>query len=166
MLFGIAAYIRFLLESTNQYGLHSPFVYGLVTRCLYRKPRMDRNRTLDVLLKCQKYFEAKNIRIGNRVSLRQRMLKVDSTIRFDKDPLDLLLFERLDVSEFNTLLSKGRLHNDSMILIDGIRSNPQKLQLWNSLIALPQISVSMDLYHCGILFIRREQQKEHFKVRI
>ena len=166
MLFGIVPYLRFLLESTNQFGLHSPFVYGFVTRCLYKKPRLDRNRTLDVLLKSQIYFKAKNIHIGDRPALGERMAKADSQIRFDKDPLDLILLESLSVPEFHTLRSTGRLHNDSLILIDGIHADPQNLKLWNELIVLPQISVSMDFYHCGILSIRREQRKEHFKIRI
>lgn len=28
-------YIKFLLKSTNQHGVHSPFVYSLVTQCFY-----------------------------------------------------------------------------------------------------------------------------------
>lgn len=117
-------------------------------------------------MKSQGYFKAKNIHIGDRPSLRERLVETDPLVQFDKDPLDLILLESLGVPGFHTLLSTGRLHNDSMILIDGIHASPPNLQLWNSLIALPQISVSVDLYHCGILFIRREQQKEHFKVRI
>ncbi|TQI71562.1 methyltransferase family protein [Gramella sp. Hel_I_59] len=35
MLFQLKAYIKFLLKSQNEHGLHSPFVYELVTRCFY-----------------------------------------------------------------------------------------------------------------------------------
>jgi predicted O-methyltransferase YrrM len=37
VLYQIRTYITFLLKSTNQHGVHSPFVYGLLTKCIYKK---------------------------------------------------------------------------------------------------------------------------------
>ncbi len=37
MLFQIKASIKFLIKSKNQHGIHSPFVFDLVTHCLYDK---------------------------------------------------------------------------------------------------------------------------------
>lgn len=34
-MFEIIEYIKFLFKSTNQHGVHSPFVYDLVTKCFY-----------------------------------------------------------------------------------------------------------------------------------
>nr|WP_321228557.1 class I SAM-dependent methyltransferase [uncultured Psychroserpens sp.] len=34
-MFQIIQYIKFLFKSTNQHGVHSPFVYDLVTKCFY-----------------------------------------------------------------------------------------------------------------------------------
>lgn len=35
MLYQAVQYIKFLLNSTNQHGVHSPFVYNLITKCFY-----------------------------------------------------------------------------------------------------------------------------------
>ncbi|NLP57912.1 O-methyltransferase [Lutibacter sp. B1] len=37
MWFKITSFFRFLKTSTNQHGVHSPFVYNLVTKCFYTK---------------------------------------------------------------------------------------------------------------------------------
>lgn len=38
-MFQIFQYIKFLLNSTNQHGVHSPFVFDLVTKCFYDKTK-------------------------------------------------------------------------------------------------------------------------------
>ncbi|WP_299549974.1 class I SAM-dependent methyltransferase [Seonamhaeicola sp.] len=38
-MYQVVQYIKFLFKSTNQHGVHSPFVYDLVTKCFYDRQK-------------------------------------------------------------------------------------------------------------------------------
>lgn len=44
IIFQIKSYLNFLLNSSNQHGVHSPFVYDFITKCLYTKT--DKNKII------------------------------------------------------------------------------------------------------------------------
>lgn len=54
MWFKIKSYILFLLKSTNKHGVHSPFVYNLVTKCFNLKTD---NKKILVFNKIKQYFK-------------------------------------------------------------------------------------------------------------
>ncbi len=87
-------------------------------------------------------------------------------VHFETEPSDIIYTDLLDTARFEELLSKGKLHNDSMVLMEGIHQNEKKMEDWKTLIASPKITVSIDMFHCGAIFIRKEQVKEHFTIRI
>ncbi|MCK4562530.1 MAG: class I SAM-dependent methyltransferase [Flavobacteriaceae bacterium] len=41
MLNKIQTYLKFLFKSTNQHGVHSPFVYDFITKCLYNNNHLN-----------------------------------------------------------------------------------------------------------------------------
>ena len=47
MFFQITSYLNFLIKSTNEYGVHSPFVYDLITICFKDKKTKDWYKTLE-----------------------------------------------------------------------------------------------------------------------
>jgi len=70
-MFQIIEYIKFLFKSTNQHGVHSPFVYDLVTKCFYDKTKYDTYSSLSdyrkSLLKNRKQIKITDFGAGSRV---------------------------------------------------------------------------------------------------
>ena len=71
MWYPIKSFIAFLLKSTNQHGVHSPFVYQLVTQCFYNKEKFSAYKALDnyrnSLLKNNTLLEIEDFGSGSRV---------------------------------------------------------------------------------------------------
>lgn len=56
-------------------------------------------------------------------------------------------------------------HNDTVLVFDDIHWSDEMEAAWKSIQAHPQVSLTIDLFFCGVVFIRKEQQeKEHFKL--
>lgn len=58
------------------------------------------------------------------------------------------------------------LHNNSVVILDDIYWSKEMQQAWQQVKQLPQVTVSIDLFHFGLLFFRKEQVKEHFTLAL
>lgn len=71
MLFQIKSYLNFLWNSKNQHGVHSPFVYNLVTKCFYDKKKYPEYSILknyrNSLLENKNTIEVTDFGAGSRV---------------------------------------------------------------------------------------------------
>lgn len=71
MLFGVKSYLNFLWKSSNQYGVHSPFVFKLVTKCFYDSKKYSEYATLDryksELLKNNQTIQITDFGAGSRI---------------------------------------------------------------------------------------------------
>ena len=67
----IIAYIKFLWKSKNEHGIHSPFVYDLVTKCFYDKKNYQEYEVLKSyrksLLSNKNFIEVTDFGAGSRV---------------------------------------------------------------------------------------------------
>ena len=59
-----------------------------------------------------------------------------------------------------------KTHNDSIFIFDDINWSKGMQEAWNKIKAHPQVSVSIDTFFWGMVFFRKEQVKEHFKIRV
>ncbi len=164
------SYLRFLILSKKRHGLHSPFVYSYVTNCLLKRDMCQKKvlgRTARIVLKSIAYFDARNlwVRPGDG-QLQLSILKENTPSSFDISPFDLMYVEHPDDPLLHSHDLPQCTHNNSLIIIDNIYKTSRNNALWKSHYQSEKYPVTMDLYHCGILFFRSGQAKEHFRIRI
>ena len=71
MWFKARAYLKFLWHSKNQHGIHSPFVYNLITKCFYNKKHLEAYELWDKaqkeVLKSDEVLKVEDIAAGSKV---------------------------------------------------------------------------------------------------
>ena len=256
-MYQILSYIKFLFSSTNQHGVHSPFVYNFVTKCLYNKanhPAYNHLKNYRSTLKSSKVTlsitdlgEGSKV-LGSETRKVRQMAKVSSssvkesrllfrvahyfkfnsvlelgtslgmgtyafalanpsskitTIEgcantsdytkslFNRLKLDHVNFLKGDftslipalrqttfdciyfdghhnkeatIQYFESLLPKA--HNDSVFIFDDIYWSKGMTEAWEYIKTHKAVMVTVDTFHMGFVFFRKEQAKEHFKIRI
>ena len=195
-------YLQFLLKSSNQHGVHSPFVYQLVTKCLYKK--IDKNswktfqksnnellknkkiknshKKAKILLKLIHYFKPKNnLEITRSLDLavikhamNSRNTCVTTIANTPTEISEVTLNRKFDciyfhknqitLKTFNTCLKA--INNNSFFIFNDIYESSETIKNWSSIKNHPKVKVSLDLFYFGVIFFRKEQAKEHFKIRI
>ncbi len=86
-------YFQFLLKSSNQHGVHSPFVYQLVTKCLYKK--IDKNSWKTFQNSNNKLL--KNLKNKNLISSHKKVKILLKLIHYFKPKNNLEIASSLDL---------------------------------------------------------------------
>lgn len=113
MLHLLRSYFLFLIRSTNQHGVHSPFIYALVTKCFYDTKKYRAYSTLKkirkALLKNKTFIEVTDFGAGSRIfkSNTRRISKIASTAGITSKRAKLLYrithyFEPTNILEIGT----------------------------------------------------------------
>jgi predicted O-methyltransferase YrrM len=56
--------------------------------------------------------------------------------------------------------------NDTVFIFDDIYWSEEMNQAWKQIKKHPKVTVTVDIYHFGIVFFRKEQKNEHFTIRV
>ena len=163
-LYTIIAYLKFLVKSTNEHGVHSPFVFDFVTKGLYQKKKIktlfDKYAALKTLSKKEKKVLSK---ILNYFKIHTINFDVSNFSKATKKEYKILYINNLNsFSKINL----EKLNSKHIILVDGIYANKQSYLTWQKVIQNKEITVSINLFYFGLVFFRKEQAKEHFKIRV
>lgn len=256
-LYTVNSYLRFLFKSTNQHGVHSPFVFNLVTKCFYNNQNYEAYNILaryrNQLIKNEQYVMVEDFGIGSKrfktefrkvsdiaktsgstlkkayflhrlcsyfkpktilelgtslgigttalaigdknsqvttiegskelATLSEKYLKdfninnvevinkifTEAIPDLKQQSWDFIFIDghhdqTATINYFEILLAST--HNDTVIIFDDIYWSQGMTAAWNSIKNHPNITVSIDVFYFGIVFLRREQTKEHFYIRL
>lgn len=112
MYYQIIHYIKFRITATNQHGVHSPFVYNLVTKCFYDKTNYDAYSQLKhyrtSLLKNQQSIHITDFGAGSRLKA-SNIRKVKDICKTSGTPLHRakLLYRLVQYFKPNNILELG-----------------------------------------------------------
>jgi predicted O-methyltransferase YrrM len=108
----IKSYLKFIKNSTNQHGVHSPFVYSLVTKCFYDKKNYAEYEILkkyrNSLLENKNFIEVTDFGAGSRVfkSNKRQISKIAKTAGISSKRAKLL-FRVVNYFQPTTILEIG-----------------------------------------------------------
>jgi hypothetical protein len=143
--------------------LHSPFVFGLYNHCFKKnsilsianyKPSSNgyfNQQCESIIQKLQLYFP------------NHSFTKELDTLPLES-PFIWLISEPISLEKVDQILSDA--HNDSMVIVRNMYSSSHNTQSWEQLKSMPQVTASIDLFFMGLLFARKEQRKQDFKLRL
>jgi predicted O-methyltransferase YrrM len=112
MLFQIKAYLKFLWNSKNEHGVHSPFVFSLLTKCFYDRKSKPEYAILKnyrkSLLENKNFIEVTDFGAGSKVfkSNRRQISKIASTAGISPKRAELL-FRVSNYYQPNNILEIG-----------------------------------------------------------
>jgi len=68
------------------------------------------------------------------------------------------------VSLFEKLLHSA--HKNCVFIFEGIYTNTENTKAWQHMIASQDVTVSIDGFYLGLIFLKKGQEKQHFKLRL
>lgn len=89
--------------------------------------------------------------------------------KLTETPYDLIFFDGnhnkdATLNYFHELLKTS--HNDSLFIFDDIHWSNGMTEAWEIIKQHPAITVTVDTFFWGFVFFRKEQTKQHFKIRV
>ena len=163
-MYSLISRIKFLQKATNQHGVHSPFVYTYITKGLYTKEKLAPSKSVDILLKSIQYFKIKSIKVNSKSNIYLTKIKENfPNLETNAPEYDAIYLE--NCSGWNTTIIEKEIKNTTWVFISNINSNKEVVLQWEKIKNKKEVTVSINLFYCGIIFFRKEQEKEHFKIR-
>ncbi len=102
-----------------------------------------------------------NIKVGD---FKDTLQQATQDQQFDLIYFDGNHTKKATLQYFKQCLST--VHNNSIFIFDDIHWNKDMEEAWEQIKDHKKVTVSIDLFHWGIIFFRKEQPKQHFNIKV
>jgi hypothetical protein len=185
------SYINFLWNSSNSHGVHSPFVFGFISKAFYAKAAHLTKREHKAATSAVQYKPAEllyriisNTKSAKLFILGEEAAEITEMLRKlgEANSLQLWFFSPLAPipggADLAYISGTGKdeilplfeqviqnLGNNKICVVGNIHSSAATEKAWKALKKDPRVTVTIDTYHLGLVFFRQGQAKQHFYIR-
>ena len=183
--------IKYTWKAKGRHGIHSPFVYDLLDNCfkipvskekiigISTKLKVHEN-TLRCLMQLSKHLKFNTLLtetilqtdikgLAKELSIPSNIQNLSFFNQLEKEKHASVILLTTDTKNDDILTKVNELlpllDENSLILINGIRSNDRAFSEWKQLKEKTEFHFSADVFHFGILAKRSFQEKEQFILR-
>ncbi|MCA4791958.1 hypothetical protein HX030_04060 [Myroides odoratimimus] len=156
-------YFRYWWKSSNEHGVHSPFIFNLLTKGLYPKDSRWRGMAKKdaFILRMLNYYQPQSLAVHGTLSVEVTCVKL---LKESSDAVDMIYMSSVNDIAITDVCT--RMHNDSVLVIDRREGREEIEVFWEQIVLDERFSATIDFYYYGVAFIRSEQLKQHFILRM
>ncbi len=169
--------LKFLLKSTNAHGVHSPFVFQLVTECFYRKripnyifeellPKFHQyqnSNQLSLLTDTLNYLETTEVLAythkSHGIFQLNSLNNISTTQKFSKSTNAIFI----SAFQKKIALDPEEISRQNCCII--LESPYFNLTLWKRLQDIFKDAIVIDTFYWGFIFIGKAQEPQKFNIR-